>query len=172
MHTYSWVELPSTFEQFNSTYTCDFAQQLLKWGMVVMSILRRTNTEFKVKCFWLMDDKLKTGGNRGGPRKPLKHHCTNFLSPPLKTIELWEKTLPVPLPFCRGQIGGNPFHPLPIYYFLPPECPRSLVKGSPRPPPLLRGWGQGRGPLLSMSPSVLSTLDYVYWYLERKSNFQ
>ena len=142
MHTYSWVELPSTFQQFNSTYTCDFVQQLLKW---CLSMLRRKNTEFKVKRCWFLDDKLKNGGNRGEPRKPLKHHCTIFLSPSLKTIEQLEKTLPVPLPFCRGQIGGNPFHPRPIHWCpVPGMTPESSQKFPPSPSPS-PGAGTGKG---------------------------
>ena len=89
-----------------------------------------------------MDDRLKTGDNRGEPRKPLKHHCTIFLSPSLKTIEQLEKTLPVPLPFCRGQIGGNPFHPRPIHWChtpgMSPES-RQILPPSPSPKNGVRG---------------------------------
>jgi hypothetical protein len=64
---------------------------------------------------------------------------------------------PSPSPFAGGTSGATPFTPGHFIATLSPECPRSIVKSSPRPPPLLRGRGQGRGPLLSMSPSVLSS---------------
>ena len=70
-----------------------------------------------------MDDNLKTGDNRGEPRKPLKYHFTIFLSPSLKTIEQLGKTLPAPLPFLLGADRGQPLSP-PANILLP--SPRNV----------------------------------------------
>ena len=71
-----------------------------------------------------------TGVNLGKHWKTIDSFC---FPPSPKTIELFEKALPFP------------------------ENHWSVWKISPRPLPLWPGRGQGRGPLHSMSPSVLSS---------------
>ena len=73
-----------------------------------------------------------TGVNLGKHWKTIDSFC---FPPSPKTIELFEKALPFP------------------------ENHWSVWKTSPRPLPLWPGRGQGRGPLHSMSPSVLSNFD-------------
>ena len=79
--------------------------------------------------------KKRNGGNRGSLEN-IENHRFILLPPSLKTIEPFEKAIPFP------------------------KNHWSVWKISPRPLPLWPGRGQRRGPLHSMSPSVLSILDW------------
>jgi hypothetical protein len=111
----------------------------------------------------------KTGQSGISFEIPFHPRPIDWCPAPGMTPDLSQSLSPSPSPFAGGTSGATPFNP--GHFIAPPSpvCPRCLVKSSPRPPPLLRGRGQGRGPLLSMSPSVLSKGKCLQWSMSNTS---
>ena len=137
----AWVELfifASVLKEFNFHYFINLtwptftAASTVQFAVVIL--LEKTRFQEIKVYFCLKNAKKKetgaTGVNLGKHWKTIDSFC---FPPSPKTIELFEKALPFP------------------------ENHWSVWKTSPRPLPLWPGRGQGRGPLHSMSPSVLSS---------------